>query len=177
MRTLLSHLVGGTRRIAVVGAGGDGLAPRPFADGIADDGWAAAPQEAGAEVRRARADDARLDAPVRMPWPWGETPGRNVLSGYAMETTAHTWDLREPLGHPLGLGPEPAESAPAVAHIVPPKERRDDDAPFHPARPAPKKPTPTVGRRRGRAAGPWPPVTARAHPTAPRIRPGEPGHR
>ncbi|MFJ5533617.1 TIGR03086 family metal-binding protein [Streptomyces sp. NPDC093261] len=136
VRTLLSHIVGGTRRIAVVGAGGDGLAVRPFVDGVADDGWAAAYDAARSEVRRAWADDARLEAAVRVPW--GETPGRNALSGYVMETATHTWDLWEALGRPLELDPEVAEFALAVAHAVLPEPERGDDVPFDSARPAPE---------------------------------------
>ncbi|MGV9247414.1 TIGR03086 family metal-binding protein [Streptomyces sp. NPDC003710] len=136
VRTLLSHIVGGTRRIAVVGAGGDGLAVRPFADGVADDGWAAAYDAAGREVRRAWADDARLDAPVRVPW--GETTGRNALSGYVMEKVTHTWDLWEALGRPLELDPDVAEFALGVARLVLPEPERGDDVPFDSARPAPE---------------------------------------
>ncbi|MGW5476660.1 TIGR03086 family metal-binding protein [Streptomyces sp. NPDC004008] len=136
VRTLLSHIVGGTRRIAVIGAGGDGLAVRPFVDGVADDGWPEAYDAAGGEVRRAWADDARLDAMVRVPW--GETPGRNALSGYVMEAVTHTWDLWEALGRPLELDPDVAEFALAVARVVLPEPERGDDVPFGSARPAPE---------------------------------------
>src|SRR3984885_11427936 len=44
VRALLSHMVGGLNRIAVVGEGGDGLAVPPRADGVPDDGWLAAYQ-------------------------------------------------------------------------------------------------------------------------------------
>jgi uncharacterized protein (TIGR03086 family) len=128
VRALLSHMVGGTRRIAVIGAGGDGMAVVPFVAGVADDGWPAAYDEARAEVQRAWADDARLDAPVRVPW--GETPGRNALAGYVMECVAHTWDLWEALGRPGGLDPELAEFALAVARLVLPDAERGDDLPF-----------------------------------------------
>ncbi|MFC3575443.1 TIGR03086 family metal-binding protein [Streptomyces yaanensis] len=136
VRTLLSHLVGGTRRIAVVGAGGDGLAVRPFVDGVADDGWSAAYDGARTEVRRAWAEDARLDATVRVPW--GETSGRNALSGYVMEAVTHTWDLSEALGRPLELDPELAEFALAVARLVLPAPDRGDDGPFASAVAAPE---------------------------------------
>ncbi len=134
VRTLLSHLVGGTRRIAAVGAGGDGLAVRPFVDGVADDGWPAVYDGARTEVQRAWADDARLEAPVRVPW--GETPGRNALSGYVMETVTHTWDLSEALGRPLELDPDLAEFALAVARVVLPDAERGNDLPFDSALPA-----------------------------------------
>ncbi|WP_327318020.1 TIGR03086 family metal-binding protein [Streptomyces sp. NBC_01235] len=136
VRTLLSHLVGGTLRIATVGEGGDGLAVRPFVDGVDDDGWPAAYDEARTRVQRAWADDARLDAAVRVPW--GEAPGRVALSGYVMEGVTHTWDLAEALGHPLELDPELAEFALSVARRVLPDEQRDADTPFDSALAAPE---------------------------------------
>jgi uncharacterized protein (TIGR03086 family) len=136
VRTLLSHVVGGTRRIAVVGEGGDGLAVRPFADEVEDDDWAAAYDEARTRVLAAWASDARMTAPVRVPW--GEVPGAAALSGYVMELVTHTWDLSEALGHPLELDPELAEFALATAHRVLPAERRDDSVPFGSVQPAPE---------------------------------------
>ncbi|MEU4172437.1 TIGR03086 family metal-binding protein [Streptomyces sp. NPDC026665] len=137
VRLLLSHLVGGARRIAVIGAGGDGLAVRPFADGVPDDGWGAAYDEAGEQVRVAWADDARLDAVVRVPW--GEVPGRIALAGYVMEAVTHTWDLSEALGRPLELDPELAEFALTIATRVLPDEGREDPGlPFGAVVPAPE---------------------------------------
>ncbi|MCX4436750.1 MULTISPECIES: TIGR03086 family metal-binding protein [Streptomyces] len=137
VRTLLSHIAGGTRRIAVVGAGGDGMAVRPFLDGVEDDRWSAAYDEVRTEVQKSWADDARLDALVTVPW--GEAPGRIALSGYVMEAVTHTWDLSESLGRPLALDPELAEFALGIARRVLPDERRDDEElPFDSAVPAPK---------------------------------------
>ncbi|MFG2851628.1 TIGR03086 family metal-binding protein [Streptomyces mirabilis] len=137
VRTLLSHIAGGTRRIAMVGAGGDGMAVRPFLDGVEDDRWSAAYDEVRTEVRKSWADDARLDALVTVPW--GEAPGRIALSGYVMEAVTHTWDLSESLGRPLVLDPELAEFALGIARRVLPDERRDDEElPFDSAVPAPE---------------------------------------
>jgi uncharacterized protein (TIGR03086 family) len=133
VRTLLSHIVGGTRRIAVVGEGGDGLAVRPFADEVEDDTWAAAYDEVRSRVLKAWASDARMDAPVSVPW--GEVPGRAALSGYTMELVTHTWDLSEALGHPLELAPDLAEFALGTARRVLPDARRDADTPFTDATP------------------------------------------
>ncbi|MFD8217965.1 TIGR03086 family metal-binding protein [Streptomyces sp. NPDC059697] len=139
VRTLLSHIAGGTRRIAVVGAGGDAMAVRPFLDGVEDDRWSAAYDEVGTAVQKSWADDARLDALVTVPW--GEAPGRIALSVYVMEAVAHTWDLSESLGRPLALDPELAEFALGIARRVLPDERRDDDEelPFDSAVPAPER--------------------------------------
>ncbi|MGR6972861.1 TIGR03086 family metal-binding protein [Streptomyces cynarae] len=136
VRTLLSHIVGGTLRIAQVGAGGDGMAVHPFVDGVPDDGWAAAYDEARSAVRRGWADDGRLEAAVRVPW--GEAPGRNALSGYVMECVAHTWDLWQALGRPGDLDPELAEFALAVGRLVLPEAERGDDLPFASAVPVPE---------------------------------------
>ncbi|MET7600125.1 TIGR03086 family metal-binding protein [Streptomyces sp. NPDC004082] len=136
VRRLLSHIVGGTRRIALIGAGGDGLAVAPYAEGVPDDGWAAAYDEARERVRRDWADDARLDALVRVPW--GEVPGRAALAGYVMEAVTHTWDLAEAIGSPLELDPEPARFALAVARRVLPEARREEGGHFASAVPAPE---------------------------------------
>jgi len=133
VRTLLSHLVGGARRAAVMGAGGDGLAVDPFADGIADDGWSAAYDDARSELLRAWADDDRLDMQVRVPW--GEVPGRQALSGYVMETVTHSWDLWEALGRPFVLDPELAEYSLTLAKGVLSEAERPDSVPFASARP------------------------------------------
>ncbi|MFJ3235366.1 TIGR03086 family metal-binding protein [Streptomyces sp. NPDC086787] len=136
VRTLLSHLVGGTLRIAVVGEGGDGLAVHPFVEGVADDAWADAYDEVRERVLKAWSPDERLVAAVRVPW--GEVPGHAALSGYTMELVTHTWDLAEALGHPLGLDPEPAGFALAIARRVLPDPERDADTPFAAARTAPE---------------------------------------
>ncbi|GGW74320.1 hypothetical protein GCM10010503_59840 [Streptomyces lucensis JCM 4490] len=129
VRALLSHIVGGTRRIAVVGEGGDGLAVEPVAEGVADDGWAAAYDEVRVRVLKAWESDERMTTPVRVPW--GEVPGRAALCGYVMEIVTHTWDLAEALGRPYALDPELAEFALATARQVLPDSRpRDEETPF-----------------------------------------------
>ena len=136
VRTLLSHMVGGTLRIAVVGEGGDGMAVHPFAEGVPDDGWTAAYDEVRARVLKAWESDARMETPVRVPW--GEVPGRAALSGYVMELVTHTWDLSESLGHPLELDQSVAEFALTTAQRVLPDPLRDDQTPFADAQPAPE---------------------------------------
>lgn len=137
VRTLLSHLVGGTHRIATVGEGGDGMAVHPFVDGVADEAWPTAYDEARTRVTRAWADDTRLDALVQVPW--GKAPGRIALCGYVMEAVTHTWDLSEALGHPVQLDPQLAEFALTIARRVLPDEQRDADTPFDSAQPTPEQ--------------------------------------
>lgn len=136
VRTLLSHIVGGTRRIAVVGEGGDGLAESPFSDGVPDDGWPQAYDEVRERVLRAWASEELLESTVRVPW--GEVPGWQALSGYVMEIVAHTWDLSEALGRPLELDPALAEFALATGHRALPAEGRGDGEHFGAVRPAPE---------------------------------------
>jgi uncharacterized protein (TIGR03086 family) len=136
VRTLLSHIVGGTLRIAVVGEGGDGMAVHPFAEDVPDDGWTVAYDEVRARVLKAWESDTRMETPVRVPW--GEVPGRAALSGYVMELVTHTWDLSESLGHPLELDPSLAEFALTTAQRVLPDRRRDDQTPFADVQPTPE---------------------------------------
>jgi uncharacterized protein (TIGR03086 family) len=136
VRTLLSHMVGGSLRIAVVGEGGDGMAVHPFAEGVADEDWTTAYEEVRTRVVKAWESDARMEAPVRVPW--GEVPGRAALSGYHMELVTHTWDLSESLGRPLALDPELADFALSTARRVLAEPERDADTPFASAVPAPE---------------------------------------
>ncbi|KOV95378.1 TIGR03086 family metal-binding protein [Streptomyces sp. NRRL B-3648] len=137
VRGLLSHVVGGTRRIAVVGEGGDGLAVEPVAEGVADDGWAAAYDEVRVRALKAWASDERMTAQVRVPW--GEVPGHAALSGYVMEIVTHTWDLAEAVGHPHELDPELAEFALANAQrVLPDSLPRDARIPFGARREVPE---------------------------------------
>jgi uncharacterized protein (TIGR03086 family) len=83
VRALLSHIVGGLNRVAIMGEGGAALARTaralstpgrttaqrpPAADGVPDDGWPAAYRAAGARAVAAWTDDAKLDALVEVPW-------------------------------------------------------------------------------------------------------------
>ncbi|MEU6510389.1 TIGR03086 family metal-binding protein [Streptomyces sp. NPDC046942] len=137
VRGLLSHIVGGSRRIAVVGEGGDGMAVEPIAGDVEDDGWGAAYDEIRNRVLKAWESDERMTSAVRVPW--GEVPGHAALSGYVMEIVTHTWDLAEALGHPHELDPELAEFALTTARTVLPDSRpRDTATPFAPRTRAPE---------------------------------------
>ena len=135
VRALLSHMVGGLNRIAVVGEGGDAMAVDPRADGVPDDGWLAAYTAARARVTAAWADDVRLDALVKVPW--GKVPGRIALSGYVQEILTHGWDLARATGQPTELDPELASWVLAVAQRILPPEPRGGAIPFGPVLPVP----------------------------------------
>jgi uncharacterized protein (TIGR03086 family) len=136
VRALLSHIVGGLNRIAIVGEGGDALAIPARADGVPDDGWLAAYQAAASHARAAWADDAKLDALFEVPW--GKVPGRIAISGYVQEITVHGWDLAKATGQPTELDPDLASWVLAVAQrILPPEPRGGEEIPFGPVIEAP----------------------------------------
>jgi uncharacterized protein (TIGR03086 family) len=135
VRALLSHIVGGLNRIALVGEGADALAVPARADGVPDDGWRAACQAARARATAAWADDAKLDALVEVPW--GKVPGRIALSGYVQEILTHGWDLARATGQPTELDPELASWVLAVAQRILPPEPRGGEIPFGPVIPVP----------------------------------------
>jgi uncharacterized protein (TIGR03086 family) len=129
VRTLLSHIIGGLNRIAIVGEGGDALAVAPWAGDVTDDGWLAAYRTATTRVNAAWADDARLDALVEVPW--GKLPGRFALAGYVQEILAHGWDLAKATGQLTEGDPELASWALAGAkRILPPEPRGAAEIPF-----------------------------------------------
>jgi uncharacterized protein (TIGR03086 family) len=135
VRTLLSHMVGGLKRIAYVGEGGNALDVVPVADGVPDDGWPDAFRQSGQRVRAAWADDATLDALATVPW--GQVPGRAALAGYVQEVVMHGWDLATATGQQTELDPELAEFALVFAHQALPPEHRGPEVPFGPVTPAP----------------------------------------
>jgi uncharacterized protein (TIGR03086 family) len=104
VRALLSHIVGGLNRVAIVGEGGDALARPARVDGVPDDGWPTAYQAASQRARQAWADDAKLDALVEVPW--GRIPGRFAIAGYVQEILTHGWDLAK------ATVPVPPDAAP-----------------------------------------------------------------
>ena len=132
VRTLLSHLVGGVTRVALVGEGADALSLPPFA-GDGDD-WAASFRAAAKRVEAAWAEDAKLDALFTVPW--GTVPGRVALAGYVRELLAHGWDLATATGQPAELDQELATFALEVSRRSLPADGRAG-IPFGPVRPAP----------------------------------------
>jgi uncharacterized protein (TIGR03086 family) len=140
VRALLSHMVGGLHRVAIMGEGGAALAVPARADGVPDDGWPAAYQTARARVTAAWADDATLDALIEVPW--GQVPGRVAVSGYIQEILTHGWDLAKATGQPTELDPELASWVLAVAQRILPPEPRGGEIPFAPVVPVPSDAAP-----------------------------------
>lgn len=132
---LLSHVVGGTLRIAQVGEGGGPGEVDPGAEtdsgvsGVPERGWREPYARARERFAAAWADEAKLDAVVEVPW--GKVPGRSGVAGSVMETVAHSWDLAQALGRQDLLDPALAEFALAVARRAVPEER-GEGVPFGP---------------------------------------------
>ncbi|QPP07594.1 TIGR03086 family protein [Streptomyces bathyalis] len=133
--SLLSHVVGGTLRTAQAGEGGGYGEVDPDAKvdsgvaGVPDNGWREPYAQARERFTAAWADDAKLDAPVTMPW--GTMPGRFAVAGCAMEIVTHSWDLAQALGRQDLLDPALATFALGVARQAVPEER-GEDVPFGP---------------------------------------------
>lgn len=139
---LLSHVVGGTLRVAQIGEGGGPGEVDPDAEaesgvsGVADDAWPAAFSDARTRLAAAWADDAKLDAVLTAPW--GTMPGRFLLAGAVMELVTHSWDLAQALGRVGELDGELARVALRIAEQAVPAEHRGGDVPFGPPVPAPQ---------------------------------------
>jgi uncharacterized protein (TIGR03086 family) len=140
VRALLSHIVGGLNRVAIMGEGGEALARPARVDGVPGDGWPAAYRAAAARAEAAWADDAKLDALVEVPW--GKVPGRFALAGYIQEVLAHGWDLAKATAQPTEGDPELALWALANAKRILPPEPRGGDIPFGPIVEAPPEAAP-----------------------------------
>ncbi|MGW1603706.1 TIGR03086 family metal-binding protein [Streptomyces eurythermus] len=136
VRALLGHIVGGTRRIALVGEEGEGRGEPMTAPDVPDDGWAAAYDEVRERALKAWESDERMASSVTVPW--GEISGRAALSAYVMEIVTHTWDLSEAIGRPLALDPELAEFSLATAREALPEGPREG-RPFDPPVPVPEE--------------------------------------
>jgi uncharacterized protein (TIGR03086 family) len=125
--SLLSHVVGGTLRIARVGEGLGPGEPDPDAkvdsgvSGVPEEGWREPYAQARARFAAAWADDAKLDEPFTVPW--GTMPGRFVLAGSVMEVVTHSWDLAQALGRQDLLDDALGTFALGVARQAVPEER------------------------------------------------------
>ncbi|PSJ24771.1 TIGR03086 family protein [Streptosporangium nondiastaticum] len=136
VRALLEHLVAGAHDAAQLGETGTVKRSAPPAD-VADDGWGRAYGAALARLTAAWADDEKLERPVTVEW--GTFPGAVYLaSGVVLESVTHAWDLSQALGHQLPLDQELAGLVLGPAQRFLPAERRGDEVPFGPVRPAPE---------------------------------------
>jgi uncharacterized protein (TIGR03086 family) len=128
VRALLSHMVGGVRRTALVGEGADAFAQPARADEIADDAWAKAYRQMADRAAAAWDDAAKLDAIFTLPW--GSVPGRAAIAGYTQETLTHGWDLAKATGQPTEGDAELALFVLDFAAKALPESPRGGDVPF-----------------------------------------------
>lgn len=96
VRSLIGHLTAVLGRVKAIGDGTDPMVMPFIIEGVADDGWAAAWEDAARAVLNAWTDDATLTRMVVLPW--ATMPGAATLATYTSEVTVHTWDLANATG-------------------------------------------------------------------------------
>ena len=127
VQTLARHIVGVGRRSVALGAGTDVFAVDPIAEVFDADSYADAVNKA----IQLWSDDAKLAAPVRVPW--GTVPGAGALWGYVNETLVHGWDLAVATSQDLEREADHAAAALAAAQqFIPAEIRASDEVPFGP---------------------------------------------
>jgi uncharacterized protein (TIGR03086 family) len=90
VQALLGHVLHVLRRVTTAGRGAPVDSTPPVTAPPAE-GWPAALRTAATELAPVWADDAVLDAVLRLPF--GTLPGRAALATWVGEVTTHTWDL------------------------------------------------------------------------------------
>ncbi|MGC4933770.1 TIGR03086 family metal-binding protein [Gordonia sp. DT30] len=125
VRTLAGHLVAVAGRAVALAERGD-VDGTPRIDDRHD---AATYRQLSDHAIELWADDAKLAAPVKVPW--GDVPGAGALWGYVNETLVHGWDLAVATGQDPEADPALAQAALAVAQqFIPAAIRADDGVPF-----------------------------------------------
>ncbi|MFW0794004.1 TIGR03086 family metal-binding protein [Gordonia sp. CPCC 205515] len=127
VRALAGHLIGTAGRAVALGEAGDVLAVSSR-----DDRYDATTYEKLTDrAIELWSDDAKLSAPVRVPW--GEVPGAGALWGYVNETLVHGWDLAVATGQDSEPDAALAEATLVIAkQFIPAEIRADDAVPFSP---------------------------------------------
>jgi uncharacterized protein (TIGR03086 family) len=131
---LLGHVLHVLRRIATAGRGAD-VDSAPKVTAVPAEGWPAALRAAAAEVAAVWADDAVLDAVLRLPF--GTLPGRAALATWVGEVTTHAWDLAVATGQSPDWDDESAAVGLAAIHGKLPAANRGPGIPFADAVPVP----------------------------------------
>ena len=129
VRALLSHIVGGLTRIAVVGEGGDGLAVCPAPTACPKTaGWPPTARPPPGPAPPGPTTQARRHGRGAL----GQGPRPHALGGYMQEILTHGWDLARATGQPTERDPGLAEWSLANARRILPPENRGPGIPFAP---------------------------------------------
>jgi uncharacterized protein (TIGR03086 family) len=134
VRALLGHVRHVLRRITTAGRGAD-VDSTPPGPAVADGGWPDALRSAAGELAAVWADDAVLDAVLRLPF--GTLPGRAALATWVGEITTHTWDLAVATGQSPAWDDAVVLAGLAAIHGKLPAAGRGPGIPFADAVPVP----------------------------------------
>jgi uncharacterized protein (TIGR03086 family) len=124
---LLAHVLHVLRRITTAGRGAD-IESTPRVTAAPEEGWPVALRTAAAELAGVWADDAVLDAVLRLPF--GTLPGRAALATWVGEVTTHTWDLAVATGQSPAWDDAAATLGLAAIHGKLPAADRGPGVPF-----------------------------------------------
>ncbi|MGO9196963.1 MAG: TIGR03086 family metal-binding protein [Acidimicrobiales bacterium] len=128
VQQLTAHIVAAAARPAQIATGAeiDGM---PELSVEAPEGGYAAELEVNAkEAVGAFADASTLDQDFTLPW--GTYSGRSIVEMYAIEMTAHAWDLAVSTGQDTKLDDELSEALMPAARTMIVPEFRGGDMPF-----------------------------------------------
>jgi uncharacterized protein (TIGR03086 family) len=134
VQALLGHVLHVLRRITTAGRGAD-VDSAPKVSTAPGEGWPAALRADAAELAAVWADDAVLDAVLRLPF--GTLPGRAALATWVGEVTTHAWDLAVATGQSPDWDDESAAVGLAAIHGKLPAANRGPGIPFADAVPVP----------------------------------------
>lgn len=126
VRTLAGHLVATVARLIAIAELGSPDSVSPYSA----DHDVTAFDRLVVEARAAWADDARLDAPVVVPW--GAVPGRSAVWGYARELLLHGWDLAVATGQSARVDAALVHPVAEEFRTMLPAEARVPGVPFGP---------------------------------------------
>jgi uncharacterized protein (TIGR03086 family) len=142
VQALLGHVLHVLRRITTAGRGAD-IESTPRVPAEPAEGWPAALHAAAAELADVWADDAVLEAVLRLPF--GTLPGRAALATWVGEVTTHTWDLAVATGQSPAWDDGTAAVGLAAIQGKLPAAGRGPGIPFADAVPVPDD-APTIER-------------------------------
>ncbi|MGO9911304.1 MAG: TIGR03086 family metal-binding protein [Acidimicrobiales bacterium] len=128
VRQLTAHLVGAAARPAEVASGAEIVGMPELGDEIPEGGYGPELRRNSEAALQAFADAESLDRDFVLPW--GTYSGRSIVDMYAIEMTAHAWDLAVATGQDDKLDDELAEALLPAAREMIVEEYRGGEMPF-----------------------------------------------